>query len=141
MVVSTPAQADLAADVTSPLGGKIAELHPHATMHVPVAVAAKAIARSREIDADGCIAIGGGSAIGLAKAIARDTGLPIVALPTTYAGSEMTTVWGLTDAARKTTGRDQRVLPVTVIYDPELTVTLPARTLDHQRHECPRTLR
>ncbi|WP_331772969.1 maleylacetate reductase (plasmid) [Embleya sp. NBC_00888] len=125
MVVCTPEQVDLAAELTSPLGDKVAELYPHATMHVPVAVASKGIARSREIDADGCIAIGGGSAIGLAKAIAKDTGLPIIALPTTYAGSEMTTIWGLTDAGRKTTGRDPRVLPVTVVYDPQLTVTLP----------------
>src|SRR5437588_9906562 len=72
IVVCTPQQADLAAELTSPLGNKIAELHPHATMHVPAATAAKAIARSREIDADGCLAIGGGSAIGLAKVIAKD---------------------------------------------------------------------
>ena len=126
IVVCTPEQADLAAELTSPLGDRIAELHPHATMHVPVAAAAKAVTRSQEIDADGCIAIGGGSAIGLAKAIAKDTGLPIVAVPTTYAGSEMTPIWGLTDADRKTTGRDLRVLPSTVVYDPQLTVTLPS---------------
>ncbi|MGI5347288.1 maleylacetate reductase [Streptomyces sp. CA-250714] len=125
IVVCTPEQVGLAEELTSPLGHRIAELHPHATMHVPVAVASKAIARSREIGADGCVAIGGGSAIGLAKGIAKDTGLPIVALPTTYAGSEMTPVWGLSDAGRKTTGRDPRVLPVTVLYDPQLTLTLP----------------
>ena len=125
MVICTPEQADLAAELTAPLGGRIAELHPHATMHVPVPVASKAAARARAIGADGCVAIGGGSAIGLAKAVAKDTGLPIVALPTTYAGSEMTEIWGLTDARRKTTGRDPRVLPVTVIYDPELTLALP----------------
>jgi maleylacetate reductase len=125
LVVCTPQQADLAAELRSPLADKIAELHPHAKMHVPVAEATKAVARSQEIGADGCLAIGGGSAIGLAKAIAKDTGLPIVALPTTYAGSEMTPIWGLSDAGRKTTGRDPRVLPSTVVYDPQLTVTLP----------------
>ncbi|MTD52811.1 maleylacetate reductase [Amycolatopsis pithecellobii] len=127
MVVSTPDQANHAAELTSPLGDRIADLHAHAARHVPVPVAEKAVTRSREIGADGCIAIGGGSAIGLAKAIAKDTGLPIIAVPTTYAGSEMTPIWGLTDAERKTTGRDPRVLPSTVVYDPELTLTLPGK--------------
>ncbi|GAA5166122.1 maleylacetate reductase [Amycolatopsis dongchuanensis] len=125
LVVSTPEQAALAAELTAPLGGRAAEPHPHATMHVPVAVAERAIARARAASADGCLAVGGGSAIGLAKAVAKETGLPIVAVPTTYAGSEMTPIWGLTGADRKTTGRDPRVLPSTVVYDPELTVTLP----------------
>ena len=127
LVVSTPEQAELAADLTSAFGERNVELHPHAVMHVPAAVAADAVARARQIGADGCIAIGGGSAIGLAKAVAKATGLPILAVPTTYAGSEMTPVWGLTEGSRKTTGRDPRVLPSTVVYDPELTVTLPTR--------------
>jgi maleylacetate reductase len=125
LVVCTPHKADLAAELTAPLGGRVAELHAHAVVHVPAAVATRAVARSREVSADGCIAVGGGSAIGLAKAVAKETGLPIVAVPTTYAGSEMTPIWGLTDAGRKTTGRDPRVLPATVVYDPALTVTLP----------------
>ena len=74
------------------------------------------------------MAIGGGSATGLAKAVARETGLPVLAVPTTYAGSEMTSIWGLTDTNGKTTGRDPRVLPRTVVYDPELTTSLPADT-------------
>jgi maleylacetate reductase len=71
------------------------------------------------------VAIGGGSAIGLAKAVALTSDRPVVAVPTTYAGSEMTTIWGLTDGTAKRTGRDPRVLPVSVIYDPELTLALP----------------
>ncbi|WP_115944897.1 maleylacetate reductase [Amycolatopsis thermalba] len=126
IVVCTPEQAELATELTSPLGGRVAALHAHAAPHVPVAVATAVIARSRDLGADGCLAVGGGSAIGLAKAIAKDTGLPVVAVPTTYAGSEMTPIWGLTDAGRKTTGRDPRVLPSTVVYDPRLTLTLPA---------------
>ena len=125
IVVCTPQQSDLAAELTAPLGRRVAEVHAHAAMHVPTAVAATAVARTRELGADGCVAIGGGSAVGLAKAVAKDTGLPIIALPTTYAGSEMTPIWGLTDADRKTTGRDPRVLPATVVYDPALTTTLP----------------
>lgn len=126
LVVCTPPQAGLAAELTLPLGELVAELHPYAAMHVPVEVAAAAVDRAREISADGCLAIGGGSAVGLAKAVAKETGLPVVAVPTTYAGSEMTAVWGLTDAAGKTTGRDPRVLPRLVLYDPGLTLTLPS---------------
>lgn len=125
IVVCTPRQVGLAATVTAPLGATVAATHPHATMHVPRAAADAAVTQARRVEADGCVAIGGGSAIGLAKAVARDTGIPIIAVPTTYAGSEMTTVWGMTDAGRKSTGRDDRVLPAAVIYDPELTLSLP----------------
>jgi len=128
IVVCTPPQAGLAQAVTAPLGETVAAIHPHAVMHVPRAVADAAVAKTRSVDADGCLAIGGGSSIGLAKAVARETGIPIVAVPTTYAGSEMTTVWGVTDAERKSTGRDERVLPATVVYDPELTLPLPPAT-------------
>ena len=98
------------------------------TQHVPVDLAAAAVDRARELGAGVLVAIGGGSATGLAKAVALETGLPVLAVPTTYAGSEMTPVWGLTGAQGKTTGRDPRVLPRTVVYDPELTVPLPADT-------------
>jgi maleylacetate reductase len=69
--------------------------------------------------------VGGGSTIGLGKAIALESSLPILAIPTTYAGSEMTPIYGLTEAGVKKTGRDRKVLPKTVIYDPELTLSLP----------------
>jgi alcohol dehydrogenase class IV len=92
--------------------------------HVPVEIAARA--RAAADGADVLLSVGGGSTTGTAKAVALETGLPIVAVPTTYAGSEMTPVWGLTEGARKTTGTDARVLPKVVVYDPELTVSLPA---------------
>ena len=82
-------------------------------------------ALATEAGADGCIAVGGGSTTGLGKAIALEYGTPIIALPTTYAGSEMTPVWGLTADGVKKTGQDPRVLPTSVIYDPELTLSLP----------------
>ena len=94
--------------------------------HVPVEIAKSARRLVRDHGADCLVALGGGSAIGLAKAVALTDGLPVVAVPTTYAGSECTPIWGITEQQRKTTGRDLRVLPRTVIYDPELTLSLPA---------------
>jgi alcohol dehydrogenase class IV len=85
--------------------------------------AASAAAGRAEVDVIVCV--GGGSATGLAKGIARTLGLPIVAVPTTYARSAMTSIWGLTEEGTKTTGRAERVRPRTVVYDPELTVGLP----------------
>jgi maleylacetate reductase len=93
--------------------------------HVPIERAEEARALARDSGAEAIITIGGGSATGLGKAIALELPLPIVAVPTTYAGSEMTPVWGLTTASRKETGRDPRVQPRTVIYDPILTLSLP----------------
>jgi maleylacetate reductase len=94
--------------------------------HVPVEVARAATELARSSGADSLIAVGGGSTVGTAKAVALTERLPILAVPTTYAGSEATDVWGLTEAGRKTNGTDPVVLPRTVIYDPELTVSLPA---------------
>ncbi|WP_344801255.1 maleylacetate reductase and hydroxyquinol 1,2-dioxygenase domain-containing protein [Microlunatus ginsengisoli] len=94
--------------------------------HVPVGVADAARAAAAEHRADLLVCVGGGSTTGLAKAVALTSGLPVVAVPTTYAGSEATDVWGLTEDRTKTTGSDPRVLPVAVIYDPSLTLTLPA---------------
>ncbi len=97
------------------------------TQHVPTEVAATARAKAQEVRADGLVTIGGGSAIGLAKAIALTSGLPIIAVPTTYAGSEMTPVWGETTQGKKATGTDLNVLPRTVLYDPVLSQHLPKK--------------
>ena len=127
LVLSTPRQRGLAEDAAARLGGTAAGIFDQALMHVPAATAAAAVDEARGLGADGCVAIGGGSTIGLGKAIALALGLPIVAVPTTYAGSEMTPIWGLTEGGVKRTGRDAKVLPKTVIYDASLTLALPAK--------------
>lgn len=95
--------------------------------HVPVERADDAVERAKAVGADAVLSIGGGSSTGLAKAVALRTGLPIVSVPTTFAGSEATNVWGLTEGARKTTGSDDAVLPKVIVYDAELSKGLPVR--------------
>ena len=124
LVLSTPEQADSARRVAHLLGERAAGIFPRAVMHVPIETAREARAEALRLGADCAVAIGGGSTTGLGKAIALESGLPIVAIPTTYAGSEMTPIYGLTEGGVKKTGRDARVLPRTVIYDPELSLTL-----------------
>ncbi|WP_327341664.1 maleylacetate reductase [Streptomyces europaeiscabiei] len=125
LVLSTPEQRALAERAAGLLGDACVGLFTGARMHVPVEVAEAARTAARDTGADGCLAIGGGSTIGLGKAIALSSALPVISVPTSYAGSEMTTVWGLTEDGRKRTGRDRAVLPRSVIYDPELTLGLP----------------
>jgi maleylacetate reductase len=127
MILSTPGQRRLAEEAAKRLGVATAGIHAEAVMHVPVEVARAAREQARRIAADCAVAIGGGSTIGLGKAIALDTGLPLIAVPTTYSGSEMTPIYGLTDNGVKRTGRDRKVLPRVVIYDAALTVGLPAK--------------
>jgi maleylacetate reductase len=127
LIVATPGSgARLGQKVVDLLRGRVAGLHAQAVLHVPKAVAAVGLEAARAANADGLVAVGGGAAIGLAKAIARDSGLAILAVPTTYSGSEATPIFGLTDGERKVTGRDAKVLPRTIIYDPDLTRDLPA---------------
>lgn len=123
MVIASAREAGLADRVTAGIG--VAHRHDEVVMHVPVEVAERARAAAADAGADVLVAIGGGSTTGLAKAVALTTGLPIVAVPTTYAGSEATDVWGLTQGGRKTTGIDARVLPRSVVYDAALLTTLP----------------
>ena len=123
MVIASERERELAERVAT--GLPVAAWHHEVAMHVPVGVAERARQVAAEERVDLLVAIGGGSTTGLAKAVALTTGLPIVAVPTTYAGSEATDVWGLTEGNRKTTGTDRRVLPRTVVYDASLMLTLP----------------
>ncbi|MGW2048317.1 maleylacetate reductase [Streptomyces sp. NPDC001858] len=123
MVIASPAEADLAAKVTAEV--PVVHRHDEVVMHVPVASAERARAAAAAHEVDLLVCVGGGSTTGLAKAVALTTGIPILAVPTTYAGSEATSVWGLTEGARKTTGVDARVLPRSIVYDATLTLSLP----------------
>jgi maleylacetate reductase len=127
LVLSTPEQKEQAEKLASQLGNKAVGVFDRAVMHVPIESARQAREVAAKLGADCAIAIGGGSTTGLGKAIALDSGLPIIAIPTTYAGSEMTPIYGITEAGMKKTGKDPRVLPRTVIYDPELTLSLPVK--------------
>ncbi|WP_373377228.1 maleylacetate reductase [Cupriavidus nantongensis] len=126
LVLCTPGQRGLAERAAALLGSRSAGIFDGAVMHVPIEQARRAREAAARSGASAVVAIGGGSTVGLGKAIALESNLPVIAVPSTYAGSEMTTIYGLTDAGLKRTGRDARVLPRTVIYDPELSQALPA---------------
>ncbi|MBB3085398.1 maleylacetate reductase [Geodermatophilus sabuli] len=123
MAIASPSERHLAEQVCRDVD--VAVWFDDVVQHVPVekAEAARTVAAAHDVELLVCV--GGGSTTGLAKAVALTTGIPIVAVPTTYAGSEATDVWGLTEARTKTTGVDGRVLPATVVYDATLTVSLP----------------
>jgi alcohol dehydrogenase class IV len=125
LVIASKPEEPLARRLLTPFSDRVAGVFTDVRPHVPVDVAEAARAAVARHGADAVLSIGGGSTTGTAKAVALTTGLPIVAVPTTYAGSEVTPVWGLTEAGRKTTGTDLRVLPRVVLYDPKLTTTLP----------------
>ena len=127
LVLSTPGHRAQAEALGAQLGMNFAGVFAEAIMHTPVEVTERGVAAVHETHADGLIALGGGSTTGLAKAIALRTDLPQVILPTTYAGSEMTNILGETREEKKTTVRSPKVQPESVIYDVDLTFTLPPR--------------
>jgi alcohol dehydrogenase class IV len=127
LVLCTPRQRAAAREVAALLAERSAGIFDGAAMHVPVEALERAAAQAARLNADCSIAIGGGSTTGLGKALALKLKLPNIALPTTYAGSEMTNIWGISEGGRKTTGRDINVVPRLTIYDPELTLPVPAR--------------
>ena len=126
LMLSTPGRAEMVRGAAS--GLPVAGIFDEAAMHTPLELAEKARRRAAELGADCCVAVGGGSTIGFAKAIALTSSLPVIAVPTTYSGSEMTTLWGVSEGGAKKTGRDPRVAPKTVIYDPQVTLGLSPAT-------------
>ena len=127
VIAGGPAEADGLARLRDQLAGRVVAVIDRAAQHVPADSAQAAAACARQCGADIVVTVGGGSATGLGKAVAVACSLPLVAVPTTYAGSEMTPVWGRTDGGRKVTERDARALPVAVLYDPDLYIGIPSR--------------
>jgi len=125
-IVTTPGRRDLGERIAESLIDAAVAVHPHAVMHTPVEVTERALEMLQSVRADCIVAAGGGSTIGLSKALALRTDLPQVVVPTTYAGSEVTTMVGETQGGVKRTQRSPKVLPEVVVYDVELTFALPA---------------
>lgn len=125
-IVSTRGRFKLVGDLAALLGESLSGSFSGAEEHGPVAVTDAAEAVVRTTDADVIVAVGGGSPIGLGKALVLRSSMPLAVVPTTYSGSEMTSIYGITDATGKKTGRDPRVRPQLVIYDPLLTLDLSA---------------
>lgn len=125
LVISTADQSKTCADFAAMIGDRLGAIYPGAVMHTPLSTTESAMHQMEQMKCDGILAVGGGSSIGLSKAIAYRTDLPQLVVPTTYAGSEMTPILGQTENNVKTTIKSPKVLPETVVYDPELTLTLP----------------
>ena len=125
VVLTTPEQAATGEALAQQLGQASAGCYPEAVMHTPVEVTQRALAFVQAAKADCLVAIGGGSTIGLSKAIALRTGLPQVVIPTSFAGSEATPILGQTEGGKKTTLSDQRVRPAVIVYDVTLVRSLP----------------
>lgn len=125
LLVAAPSAAAAADGLAQALGPRLVSRFDRPTVHTPVAVTSEVMGLVDSHQVDSVVAVGGGSAIGLSKAVSARTGVPQVAVPTTYAGSEVTPVLGETDHGVKSTRRDSRLAPDTVVYDAELTRTMP----------------
>ncbi|KAF7553265.1 hypothetical protein G7Z17_g3762 [Cylindrodendrum hubeiense] len=125
IILSTPEQAHVAERVKGIIGTAGVAIFSEATMHTPTHITEKAVSVARRHDVDGIVSVGGGSTVGLGKAVSIRTGLPHLCIPTTYAGSEMTPILGETEDRRKVTRRDPKILPTSVLYDVDLFKTLP----------------
>jgi maleylacetate reductase len=125
LLLSTPQQAAQVEALGSTLGPLAVAYFHDATMHTPMDITERAMQLVRAESIDVVVALGGGSTIGLGKAIALRSDVPQIAIPTTYAGSEMTPILGQTESGRKSTQRSAKVIPRAVIYDIDLTLGLP----------------
>jgi maleylacetate reductase len=125
MLIATRAEISRSSALIQHISQRVGSVFSEVEQHVPAATAVAAREQAASTQADGLVCIGGGSTTGTAKIVALTSGLPIIAVPTTYAGSEVTPVWGMTTDARKETGRDQAVMPRSIVYDSELTQSLP----------------
>jgi maleylacetate reductase len=124
LLIAGESDRSVADEITAILGDRIVGRFSRVIQHVPTHLAGEAANRARQLSADTVVTVGGGSATGLGKAIRLQLDVRFLAVPTTYAGSEMTSIWGMADGDKKRVGTDKRVKPDAVIYDPELTLSL-----------------
>jgi alcohol dehydrogenase class IV len=125
IVIATPSQWEEAGHAAEALGALGVAVFVENAPHVPIEVARRAREKAHDTRANAIVTIGGGNAIGVGKVVALELGIPIIAIPTTYSGSEATPSYGWTEAGVKKISRDDRTLPRTVLYDPALAVSLP----------------
>src|SRR4051812_13651069 len=125
LLIVTGSAARLVPRLTERLGERLAGVFNEVVQHIPAPTVEKALATAVDTRSDCIVTVGGGSAVGLGKALSLKIEAPIIAIPTTFSGSEMTPIYGITSEGHKRTGRNMRVLPRTVIYDPELIYSLP----------------
>ena len=125
LILTTPNQAEQGRELAKLLGDRAVGLFDQAAMHVPAATLEAATEFCHSLAADCTVALGGGSTIGLGKALAVKEGLDNIVIPTSYAGSEMTDIWAVTEAERKVTARNYDAVPTLTLYDPHLTLSLP----------------
>jgi len=125
LIIATPQQKGQAEEIAGMLSGRSVGVFSGARMHTPLSVTREALDVVKNLGVDGVISVGGGSTIGLGKAISIRTSLPHIAVPTTYAGSEVTPILGETEDGKKVTRSDPRILPNSVLYDVDMTLTLP----------------
>lgn len=127
LLLTTPKQATMVQSLTQVLDGRVAGSFTKATMHTPAGVTEEAKGYAKTTKADCLVSIGGGSTIGLGKALSLRTGLPHICIATTYAGSELTPIVGETNNRQKVTRVDRAAIPKVVIYDVNLTLNLPMK--------------
>ncbi len=125
LLIADAHDQDTINEISGALGERCVAVYTEVAQHVPMNLAQKVRDLATSSGATATVSLGGGSATGFGKAVSLSHGLPQICIPTTYAGSELTPIWGLSDGEHKETGRDLRVLAKTVIYDPELTLGLP----------------
>ncbi|KAF4993502.1 hypothetical protein FGRMN_6431 [Fusarium graminum] len=130
LLLCTPGKrhlADQLSDIIETASIDVAGIFPHATAHTPTSVTGQGVTFLDSVSADCIVSVGGGSVVGLGKAISIRSKVPHISVPTTYSGSEMTPILGETQDGHKTTRSDPKILPQVVIYDVDLTLTLPPR--------------